>query len=501
MMMEARDIPLVREILEFIVQHAPDSYLVGGAVRDHLMGRSLPMDLDITTKSDGFELARDLVRHAASEASFVPLDPDWRTGRIVLRGEPPIVLDISSFKGQDIHEDLRRRDFTINAIAMTIPDFLAGADERFIDPTFGTGDLRNRTIRACSPTGFEEDPLRILRAFRFRACLDFTISADTLDMIPGSLEALPGASPERIRDELIATLSAPSTSHVLLEMDSAGIIDLLLPELAPMKGCLQNEYHHLNVWAHTLEAVRRLEGILSRPADYFADLDATVEQYCSEEPVRGRPRSALLKLATIFHDSGKPHTVSVNSHGRIHFFGHEKVSRRFFEEVGLRLRLASREIKFVSEIVGGHMRTLIFTGGPVTNRAVYRLCRHFKRDVIGLFVLFLADLGASRGPARPKGMESSTLGAVREALRMCLEAEKERQPPLLNGRKVMELFGLQPGPYLGWILKKLDELQGAGEVRTRDEAIAAARALMSEDSQPERTRKPQKEGKAHDRRS
>ena len=85
-------------------------------------------------------------------------------------------------------------------------------------------------------------------------------------------------------------------------------------------------------------------------------------------------------------------------------------------------------------------------------------------------MLFLADLGASRGPARPEGMKVRPSAAVREALRMCLEAEKERQPPLLNGRKVMEFFGLDPGPYLGWILKKLDELQGAGEIRTRDEA-------------------------------
>lgn len=498
-MMEVRDIPLVREILESIVREVPESYLVGGAVRDRLMGRPLPMDLDITTKSDGFELAGNLVRQAGTGASFVPLDPDWRTGRIVVRGEPAVVLDISSFKGRDIHEDLRRRDFTINAIAMTIPDFLAGADEQVIDPTFGTVDLGNKTIRACSPTSFEEDPLRILRAFRFRACLDFTITADTLDMIPRSLEALAGASRERIRDELIATLSAPSSAGVLLEMDSAGIIDLLFPEIAPMKGCLQNEYHHLDVWGHTLEAVRRLEGILSGPADFFDDLSDTVAQYCVEEPVKGRPRSALLKLATIFHDSGKPHTVSVNSLGRTHFFGHEKFSRQFFEQVGIRLRLASREIKFVAEIVGGHMRTLVLTRGPITNRAVYRLCRHFKKDVVGLFVVFLADLGASRGPARLKGLESSTLDTVRDALRMCQEAEKERQPPLLNGREVMELFDLQPGPYLGRILKKLDELQGTGEVKTRDEAIAVAGAFMNEDCQPERTRKPQTEGKAQDR--
>jgi len=472
--------PLAREILESIIKEAPESYLVGGAVRDRLMGQPLRMDLDLAVRCNGFELAEKLVREAGSGASFVPLDPDLGTGRIVLRGEPAAVLDISSFKGEGIHDDLWRRDFTINAIAMTIPDFLAGVSERLIDPTSGTRDIQNKTIRACSRTAFEEDPIRILRAFRFKACLDFTISADTLDMIPGSLSGLALASPERIRDELIATLSARSAFHVLLEMDSVGIIGLLFPEISPMKGCIQNEYHHLDVWDHTLEAVRLLEQVLSNPEEHFGDISCAVTQYCVEEPVKGRSRSALLKLAMIFHDSGKPQTVSVDSHGRIHFFGHEKVSRQLFEKVGLRLRLASREIKSVAEIIGGHMRTLIFTRGPVTNRAVYRLCRQFKTDVVGLLALFLADLGASRGPARTEGLPGPTLASVREALRMCLEAGKEPRTPLLNGREVMGLFSLQPGPYLGGILKKLDELQGAGEINTREEAVEAARALLRE---------------------
>ena len=287
-------------------------------------------------------------------------------------------------------------------------------------------------------------------------------------------------SPERIRDEFIATLSPRSASQVLREMDSMGIMDLLFPEIGPMKGCLQNEYHHLDVWGHTLEAVQLLEHVSGNPEDYFFEMGQAVAQYCAEEPVKGRQRSALLKLAMIFHDSGKPHTRSVNSRGRIHFFGHEKVSRELFERAAVRLKLAGREIKVVGELIAGHMRTLIFTREPATNRAVYRLCRKFKKDVIGLFVLFLADLGASRGPARPDGVEIKTLDRVREALKKCLEAEKELQKPLLNGREVMAYFGVDPGPYLGNILKKLDELQGAGEITTRDEALSAVKALLSD---------------------
>ncbi|MBI4964913.1 MAG: CCA tRNA nucleotidyltransferase [Desulfomonile tiedjei] len=487
------DISRAREILESIHREAPESYLVGGAVRDRLMGRPWPTDLDLAVPCNGFELARRLAGTGRFKATFVPLDSVSGTGRIVLHGDPSTVLDISSYKGQDIRDDLRHRDFTINAIAMTIPDFLEGEDERVVDSTSGIRDLQTKTIRACSGAAFEEDPLRIIRAFRFKASMDFTINADTLDLMPRSLKGLAAASPERIRDELIATLSASAAFLVLVEMDSMGIIDLLLPEIVPMKGCLQNEYHHLDVWDHTLEAVKQLEQVLRTPADYFADLSPTVEQYCNEEPVKGRQRSSLLKLATIFHDSGKPQTVSSNSHGRIHFFGHEKISTRLFEQAGLRLKLAGREIKSVSEIIAGHMRTLIFTRGPVTGRAVHRLCRHFKRDVTGLLVLFLADLSASRGPARPHGLESTTLERVHEALRMCLEAERERQPPFLNGREVMAIFGLTPGPYLGKILKKLDELQGEGEVRTRDEAVAATRAILNGQTQPGRTKEPQKE--------
>ena len=158
--MELRDIPRVREIIQFIRERVPESYVVGGAIRDQLMGKSLRMDLDLAVPCNGFDLARDLAQTSGLKATFVPLDATFGTGRIVLHGTPPALLDISSFKGANIEDDLRRRDFTINAMAVSVRDFLEGAYDRVIDPTGGIKDLRSKTIRACSNIAFVEDPLR-----------------------------------------------------------------------------------------------------------------------------------------------------------------------------------------------------------------------------------------------------------------------------------------------------------------------------------------------------
>jgi poly(A) polymerase len=476
--MRALDDPRVRIVLRTVSALSSESYVVGGAIRDEVIGRSAGTDVDVTVQGDGMEIARQVARAMQPESGFVPLDRERGTGRVVLTGPQPVTIDISSFKGRDIYEDLQRRDFTINALAVKVLDLL-GSHQAFsiLDPTGGVTDLEEKRVRACYKDAFLDDPVRILRTFRFGCALGFSIDSQTLDLMPTTIENMSDAAPERIRDEFLSVLSCSASAAAVREIDQVGGLDVLFPELIPMKGCPQNDYHHLDVWGHTLEALERLEAMIAHPREIFEDHDRNVAAYLEEEPVLGRSRTALLKLALLFHDSGKPATATIDADGRTRFFGHEKISRDLFQIVGRRLKLAKRELSVVSEWIEGHMRPAILMDASVSKRALYRLWRKFGREISGLFLLFLADLGASQGPARLKDDDKRAQQRVREVLGLFGDMDT-RHPPLLNGRDLMTLFNIAPGPYLGRLLKELADLHLCGDISSKEQAIAAARKLI-----------------------
>lgn len=477
--MEPGDQSSMRALLEIVTTLAPNSYLVGGFVRDHLLGRTTSVDLDIAVGGDdGFKVAHEIAQTLGRAAAFVPLDRQRGTARIVVQGEERVTLDISTLKGADIDTDLILRDFTINAVAVSIEDFLRSGFTKLVDPTGGLADITAGIVRVCSDKTFADDPLRILRAFRFSASLTFEISQETLASIPRNLDALVHVSTERIRDELMAILSAGSSLEALTSMDRWGVIDLLFPEFRPMKGCIQNDYHHLDVWGHTLETLHRMEDFCGTRIETFGHFSGEISEYLSEEPVLGRPRKALLKLAALYHDVGKPASFFVDSNGRVRFFGHEKISRQMFEDRGERLKLATREINMVGEWIGGHMRPMTLINESFSSRALHRLLSRFQREVFGLAILFLSDLAASRGPARSGAEDEKALTGMLQTFERWRELERSPQTPFLNGRDLMTTLGLEEGPYLGSILRRLAELQGSMEITTKEEALIAARNLV-----------------------
>lgn len=471
--------PPVRGILRTIHEMDKQAHLVGGVVRDHLLGRPQYVDLDLAVKGDGYEISRHLTKIMGKGATFVPLDKQSGTGRVVMSKQSSFTIDISSFKGENILEDLGKRDFTINAIAVNLADFLDTGFDRVLDPCGGMRDLEARKIRACSENSFRDDPVRILRAFRFSACLGFEIVRETLELIPLSVAELDRMASERIRDEIFAVISEPCSFEAFKDMDTWGVLDLLFPGLDLAKGCVQNDYHHLDVWGHSLETLHRLEVLLDSLRNTVGDLSDQISIYVEEEPVRGRPRLALLKLAALFHDMGKVQTRTVDADDRVRFFGHEKISRQLFYEIGKRLRLAKREIETIEKWIGGHMRPSILAGETVSKRALHRLFREFGREVIGLLLLFLADIGASRGPGRAGFHAENACAAVRMALDEYFRSQQTRKPMFLNGNDLMNQFGIEQGPLLGKIIRLLGELQDSGEISTREQAVSAVMKLYS----------------------
>jgi poly(A) polymerase len=464
------------DALSSIAKDASEAYLVGGAVRDYVLGLT-SADLDLVVNLDGYEIASRVADRFAGKLAFVPLDPAHGTGRIVVKATGE-TIDVSRFKAFPILEDLIRRDFTINALLIPLPEFLESESPTVIDLLGGLRDIADRKIRACSDLSIIEDPLRILRGFRFAVQLGFELDRSTADTMAATVGLLVDVAPERVRDELFATLSSNRSFPVIKRMDEAGIFDALFPELIPMKGCSQNTFHHLDVWEHSLESIHIIEETLKDAQTKFGEFYRPVLDYLREEIVTGRTKIALIKLAALYHDSGKPEAKFVDDQGRIRFFGHEKISAELSENAGEKLKLSKRETRLLVALVKAHMQATVFTSRSLSDRSIRRLFRKFQGDLAGLLILFLGDLGATRGPAkRPDQDENATVN-VKRTLEMICDLEESRFEPLVSGEDLIRFFKIEPGPSLGKLLKKLTAMQDAGRITNTQQALIAADALL-----------------------
>ncbi|NTU56879.1 MAG: CCA tRNA nucleotidyltransferase, partial [Anaerolineales bacterium] len=323
--------PLLDKVRDILPNQ--ETYLVGGAVRDMLLNR-LSRDLDFALPSNGIPTARKVAN--TLQADFMVLDDERDTGRVIFTDDDGArtFLDFAVYRGADLDEDLRNRDFTMNAIAFDLQN------QTLRDPLNGASDLRARVIRACSPTSLADDPIRILRAVRQAAEFGFKIELETRKAMKEAANLLPNVSAERKRDELFKMLDGPKPDAALRALEMLGVFLHLLPELSAMKGVTQSEPHIYDVWEHTLSVLGYLEAIIaSLRIDYSAE--ETNDMYTGLLTLRiGRFREqfaahfanslntdrsvrAALFFAALYHDVQKPATRSVDEAGRVRFFDHD----------------------------------------------------------------------------------------------------------------------------------------------------------------------------------
>ena len=482
---------ILARIIDFIAARYPEAYIVGGCVRDRLLGRE-SKDFDFVVPKDAIRLARDLSQRF--KKPFVPLDEERDTGRVVFRDPQGHIfyVDIARRNGQTMEEDLRSRDFTINAIAVPAREWQE-PHPRWIDPLGGRDDLRRRLIRMASPTAFRDDPARMLRAVRFAATLDFAIEDETLRRIKGDSALLLRASIERLRDEFCYILAQEDSARYILLLDELNLLGQLLPPLEPLKGMMQTYPHHLDGFAHTIETLRQLELVLAElkaPSpcnERFAPMHQNVGElrdliwgHLGQKTAGERNRLIVLKLATLLHDVGKPSTLSVDEEGLTHFYGHEKEGAAEAARVMRRLRFSTQEVRGTRTIVAHHMRPALLSREPkVTRRAVYRFFRDTGSWGVEVCLLALADhLATWLDELIPERWERRT-----QVVGMLLEhyfwhREVIAPPPLIRGDELIEALGLEPGPIVGKLLEAIREAQAAGEVKTKDEALKLAEELV-----------------------
>ena len=471
-------------------------FLVGGAVRDAVRGRS-NHDLDFATPH-GLKTAR-MVADGLS-AAFFPLDETFDTGRVVLQHPDGSrdTLDFAGFRGKSLDADLRGRDFTINAIAMNIHT------GEIIDPLGGVKDIREKRIRACTASALADDPVRILRAVRQAAALEFSIDPDTRKQMKNAVELLPRISAERQRDELFKMLEGPKPDATMRALELLGVFPHLLPELSALRGVEQSTPHVHELWTHTLTVLRHLESILQALAPAYDESKANADlmngllvlrlgryrqqigAHLASNLNTDRSARALLFFAALYHDVNKPQTKTIEENGRIRFLGHDELGAQTVVKRGMALHLSNDELERLKLIIRHHMRvhghaSRHQAGETLSRKAMYRFFRDSGEAGIDLILLALADTRATYDHTLTQEHWAGTLDVCRTLLEAWFEKTDEiiKPPQLLNGDDLINQLKLKPGPEIGKLLEAIRETQAAGNLAEREAALAFARGWQA----------------------
>jgi poly(A) polymerase len=414
------------------------------------------------------------------------LDEKEKVARVVCKD---LVLDFSQYRyaASNIEEDLRQRDFTINAMALPLSSAIPFLDDHLqltirnlqptvMDPTGGLADLDNQMIRAISRKNLESDPLRLLRAFRFRSQLDFEIEQQTWDYIRDLSRYIESVAPERVSHELRLIMNSERAGRTLHEMVQVGLLPELIHEIRPMEGMAQPGYHHLDVMGHSLAAVEAMEGLIIDPCSKFFPC-GPMKNWIAENS----SKIFDLKWAAFLHDIGKP-SCKGEKQGRPTFYQHDHKGSDMVLEIGSRLRWSKKETIFVAKMVKLHMRAFhllkdLRQGGP-TKRAMRRLLMETGSDYPAFFLLAMADSMSGCGPLKPLELDRELAGLWGKVHFFYQERLKplKTEPRLLTGHDLQRIFGLSPGPFIGKALDALEQAQVEGEIGTRDEAVNWLRA-------------------------
>jgi poly(A) polymerase len=492
----------------FLHQNVP-LYIVGGVVRDHLLGKQEKItDLDLVVEHSAIPLARRVADQLGW--AFYPLDEQRDVARLVFTANigEPLVCDIARLRGESIEHDLLLRDFTVNALAFAVK---RPGQVELIDCCQGQADLTARLIRRVSAASLADDPVRLLRAIRFAVALNFTLDEQTRLQIKRMCSTITLASAERIRDELWKMLITDEPAQAIDELRQVGLLPFVLPEVANLQGVAQSYPHHEDVYQHSLRVTQytaHLRNWLFGKTVVIGDQTAQLWQemltprlaqlrYHFKLPLVGsRLRGEWLVWHGLLHDIGKPITRTVETQPddriRYRFLEHERVGAELAESRLIYLRFGRQESTLVRTVIENHMRphllSAAFIGKPISRRSCFRFYRHTENRqleqpiAVDTLLLAIADYASTYREMPPPNW-SGYLRHIIELLAFALDADgiaATRQHPLVDGHTLMHNLQLTPGRRVGQLLDRLMEAQAAGEIQTKEEAIELASSWLHE---------------------
>ena len=445
-------------------------HLVGGFLRDCLLNRP-KYDFDFAIPAKAVKFARQVAPKV--QGAFILLDDEHGCARVAKKTNRGLqTFDFADYRAKTLKGDLEHRDFTINTLCVDLLSLNEkdSLPQSLIDLKGAVKDIKAKKIKMVSATAFKEDPLRLVRAFSHQANLNFKIEAKTLTRIKGDRRLLKDVSAERIRDEFFKILTIPRAAEILKGMDKIGLLEEIMPQITVMYDCKQGGYHHLDVWPHSLETVAQLEKIFVESRS-----DEELTQYFQESLAGERRRFALMKLAALLHDIGKPDTRK-KEEGRISFHGHERVGMRIVRAISHMLKLSTRERHILEDLVLWHLRPGYLSNFKIpSERSIFRFLRDTKDEAVSVLILSLADQRATRGPLTTEADLKHHESIIRTLVQQYFDAK--RQTPLvrlINGHDLIKKLKLEPSPAFAKILRDVEEKQAMGEITTKEEALAWA---------------------------
>ena len=385
-------------------------------------------------------------------------------------------LDLLPLAGRSIEDDLAGRDLTVNAIAQPV----GGGDP--VDPFDGSRDLRERTLRMVADDAFERDPLRVLRLARLASELDFTVEPRTAATAAASAPALRDVAPERVFAELKRLIASDAAVTGIGLMDELGITEVILPELGELHGVEQSRFHHLDVYAHTVQVLAEAIALERDPEAVLGEHADAVDAFMREPLANELTRWQALRFGALLHDIAKPQTRNVTPEGRVTFMGHDAAGEQTSREVMRRLRASERLAEHVGALARHHLHLgFLVHEVPLSRRAIYRYLRLCEPVPVDVTVLSVADRLATRGDRSEEAI-AKHLELARQMLGEALRFEADPPRPPIRGDELARALGLRPGPELGRILAELEEASFAGEADTPEDAIELARGLLRDGS-------------------
>ena len=444
------------------------------------------MDVDIAVQGDALSLARDMADTLS--ASYVPLSPSHKVGRIAmppLRGENGQIIDVSGINGS-ISDDLARRDFSVDALALALEKWDTPSwQESILDPFGGRSDLSRRAIRAIKSSVFREDPARLLRGVRLAAKLGFKIDPSTARLIARDAHLISSTSGERVRDEFLAILSLDGAKVHLETLDELGLLCCIISELGATKWVEQPREHYWDVFGHSIHAVEGVEKVVfggeGDLASGMVPWDVGMDERFAQQVSDGYSRLTILKLGALLHDIAKPQTKMVDAKGKTRFLGHHTLGASMSEDILHRLRLSNSGVAMVCGMVENHLRPTQMSQGKElpTPKAIYRYFRDVEDVAIDTLYLSLADHLAARGPDLEMEGWLRHVDIVKHILEVgTREQSPEKMPRLITGHDLITEFGMTPGPLIGILLEGVQEAQAGREIDTREKALAWAKSRL-----------------------
>lgn len=433
--------PIISSCLDILQDE--EAYLVGGYIRDYFFGLD-SLDRDLVVVGVRAQVLADKLAQKFDGVKIL-LDEELGTYRVMLPDKENF-FDIT--QTNSISEDARRRDFELNSIYYNF------VTSEIYDPLNGLLAISDKKLSTFSLDNLSDDPLRILRAFRFASCYDLKIEDNILDFAKNNAMLLKNPAPERIKAELVKMFAGKNIVGALQKAVDCGVMEVLFPIVSRIKQIPPNSHHHLPLIGHLIETVRNLDSACP-----------------------------YLRLAAFLHDAGKPDTWKIEENGRHRFIGHDNIGAEIVRGDLQRLKFSNSEISHIVACVKYHIYpSALMQDEAVTNSAMLRFYNKTKPYWRDILKLARADRLSAKGPAITDESIEKNHKALLELKNFCIKIEEQArlEPPFLNGNEIMAEFSIPQGRIVGEILTTVREKQLLGEIKSKDEALAFAQKIYNE---------------------